>query len=290
MAARNRGHRPALGQHRRHRPADRPHGPHPRAIARPTSARRPATPRRAPAPRRGPSRKADTLDPNLSSETQLQEHLGLNARPSELLPRLAKDHRVLLILDQLDALAGYLDLRTERLSILLGMVRRMGRVDNIHIVLSSRPFEFKHDLGLQAVSAQSLSLELHAWNAVLPVLEARGIHAAGWPERGQELMRTPQALKTYLSLSGPDRPEAFSTYQEMLDHLWDERIVAREGGPGRGQFARQVAEQMAYEETLWLPRRVPAAGSLAIPLSRPALRSLFNSLPSKALNCERTVQ
>ena len=198
--------------------------------------------------------KADTLDPNLSSETQLQEHLGLNARPSELLPRLAKDHRVLLILDQLDALAGYLDLRTERLSILLGMVRRMGRVDNIHIVLSSRPFEFKHDLGLQAVSAQSITLELPEWSAVLPVLEARGIHAAGWPETAQGLMRTPQALKTYLTLSGPDTPEPFSTYQEMLDHLWDERILAREGGSGRGQLANQIAEQMACEETLWLPK------------------------------------
>ena len=198
--------------------------------------------------------KADTLDPNLSSETQLQEHLGLNARPSELLPRMARDHRVLLILDQLDALAGYLDLRTERLSILLGMVRRMGRVDNIHIVLSSRPFEFKHDLGLQAVSAQSLSLELPEWNMVLPVLEARGIRAAGWPETARELMRTPQALKTYLTLSGPDTPEAFGTYQEMLDHLWDERILAREGGPGRGQLASRIAEQMAYEETLWLPK------------------------------------
>ena len=198
--------------------------------------------------------KADTLDPNLSSETQLQEHLGLNARPSQLLPRLAKDHRVLLILDQLDALAGYLDLRTERLSILLGMVRRMGRVDNIHIVLSSRPFEFNHDLGLQAISAQSLSLDLPEWSAVLPVLEARGIHAAPWPEAAQELMRTPQALKTYLTLIGPDTPEAFSTYQEMLDHLWDERILARAGGPGRGQLASQVAEQMAHEETLWLPK------------------------------------
>lgn len=198
--------------------------------------------------------KADTLDPNLSSETQLQEHLGLNARPSELLSRLAKDHRVLLILDQLDALAGYLDLRTERLSILLGMVRRMGRVDNIHIVLSSRPFEFKHDRGLQAVSAQSLSLELPEWNVVLRILEACGIHAAGWPETAQELMRTPQALKTYLTLSGPDTPEAFGTYQEMLDHLWDERILARAGGPGRGQLASHIAEQMAYEETMWLPK------------------------------------
>ena len=198
--------------------------------------------------------KADTLDSNLSSETQLQEHLGLNARPSELLPRLAREHRVLLILDQLDALAVYLDLRTQRLSILLGMVRRIGRVDNIHIVLSSRPFEFKHDLGLQTVSAQSLSLELPGWNVVLPILEARGIHAAGWPETAQELMRTPQALKTYLTLSGPDTPEAFGTYQEMLDHLWDERILARAGGPGRGQLASRIAEQMAYEETMWLPK------------------------------------
>ena len=198
--------------------------------------------------------KADTLDPNLSSEMQLQEHLGLNARPSQLLPRLAKDHRVLLILDQLDALAGHLDLRTERLSILLGMVRRMGRVDNIHIVLSSRPFEFDHDLGLQAVSAQSLSLQLPEWSAVLPVLEARGIHAAGWPETARELMRTPQALKTYLTLIGPDTPEAFNTYQEMLDHLWDERILARECGPRRGELASRVAEHMAREETLWLPK------------------------------------
>lgn len=198
--------------------------------------------------------KADTLDPNLSSETQLQEHLGLNTRPSELLPRLARDHRVLLILDQLDALAGYLDLRTERLSILLGIVRRMGRVDNIHVLLSCRPFEFKHDLGLRAVSAQSLSLELPEWNVVLPLLEAHGIHATGWPETARELVRTPQALKTYLTLTGPDTPEAFGTYQEMLDHIWDERILARAGGPGRGQLASLIAEQMAYEETMWLPK------------------------------------
>ncbi len=198
--------------------------------------------------------KADTLEPSLSSETQLQEHLGLNARPSELLQRMARDHSVLLILDQLDALAGYLDLRTERLSILLGMVRRMGRVDNIHIVLSSRPFEFKHDLGLQAVSAQSLSLELPEWDVVLPVLEARGIRAAGWPETARELMRTPQALKTYLTLCRPDTPEAFDTYQEMLDHLWDERILARKGGADLGHLASKIAEQMANQETLWLAK------------------------------------
>ncbi len=57
-----------------------------------------------------------------------------------------------------------------------------------------------------------------------------------------------------MTLSGPDTPEAFGTYQEMLDHLWDERILARQDGPGRGQLASHIAEQMADEETLWLPK------------------------------------
>ena len=115
--------------------------------------------------------KGDVLDPNLANESELQEYLGLSTRPSELLRRLAKFEPVLLVLDQLDALAGYLDLRTARLSILLGLVRRLSRQNNIHIVLSSRTFEFEHDVRLKAVSAESLTLELPKWDTVLALLE-----------------------------------------------------------------------------------------------------------------------
>ena len=99
--------------------------------------------------------------------------------------RLAKYQPVFVVLDQLDALAGYLDLRTARLSVLLSLVRRLGGTDNVHIVLSSRPFEFQHDVRLQAVAAESLSLELPAWSQVLKILEARGVSATGWPEDAQ---------------------------------------------------------------------------------------------------------
>ena len=79
--------------------------------------------------------KGDLLGAGVSTENMLQEHLGLETAPSILFRRLAGQHPVLLILDQLDALAGYLDLQTERLSVLLSLVRRLGGTENVHIVL-----------------------------------------------------------------------------------------------------------------------------------------------------------
>ena len=72
-------------------------------------------------------------------------HSGVTTRASL---RLAAFRPVFLLIDQLDALAGYLDLRTGRLSALLNLVRRLGKIDNVHIVLSARKFEYEHDVRL----------------------------------------------------------------------------------------------------------------------------------------------
>ena len=198
--------------------------------------------------------KGDLLYAGISTEEDLQKHLALDALPSVLLQRLAKFQPVLLILDQLDALAGYLDLRTARLSILLTLVRRLGRIDNVHIVLSSRTFEFEHDVRLKAVSTEALSLQLPAWSQILELLETRGVRAAGWPEDAQEVMRSPQALATYLQLTGQQDSEAFASYQAMLDELWKERVLTGDGGNRRDQLASEIAGQMVNDESLWLAR------------------------------------
>lgn len=197
--------------------------------------------------------KADMVDADIASEADLAERIGLSERPGESLRRLAEFSPVLLIIDQLDALASYLDLRTARLSILLGMVRRLGELENVHIVLSARTFEFNHDVRLKAVSAESLTLELPAWSEVLGVLEANGVQAAGWPIDAQEVMRVPQALATYLGLDESKRSEHFPGYQAMLERLWQERVLSGKGGSERARLATSIAETMAGEESLWLP-------------------------------------
>lgn len=196
--------------------------------------------------------KADLLDPDVASEGDLRERLGLGVNPSDALRGLAAFGPVLLVVDQLDALAGYLDIKTARLSILLNLVRRLGRVDNVHIVLSSRTFEFQHDVRLRAVGAESVTLQLPPWDEVLAVLAANGVVAAGWPADAKEVMRSPQALSTYLSLNSRYSSEPFASYQLMLDRLWDERVLAGGDGGERDRLASDIAEEMADRESLWL--------------------------------------
>lgn len=195
--------------------------------------------------------KADLIDADVSNEADLMEFLGLTNKPSSVLRDLAVFGPVLLIIDQLDALAGYLDVKTARLSVLLNLVRRLGRLENVHVVLSSRIFEFQHDVRLRAVNAESIMLELPPWDEVLAVLDARGVAAGGWPADAQQVMRTPQALSTYLLLNGRYSSEPFTSYQLMLDRLWDERVLAGSGGD-RDRLASDIAEAMAEQESLWL--------------------------------------
>jgi hypothetical protein len=65
------------------------------------------------------------LDVGTATEQDLQLDLGLPDLPSRMLERLSYRGPVFLIIDQLDALAGYVDLRTGRLSVLLNLVRAL---------------------------------------------------------------------------------------------------------------------------------------------------------------------
>ena len=196
--------------------------------------------------------RADLLDANITREGHLQEHLGLDELPSELLQRMAKFQPVLLVLDQLDALAKYLDLHTSRLSILLSLVRRLSGTDNIHIVMSSRSFEYEHDVRLKAAGAESVPLQLPAWSQILSVLKEYGVHAEGWPEEAKNIIRAPQALAIYLQLEGRETSEVFTSYRTMLEQLWTERVLRPDGGARRSQLATRMAEDMAEEESLWV--------------------------------------
>lgn len=195
--------------------------------------------------------KADLVDGNVTNEDELAEYLGLGVRPSVALETLAASRPVLLIIDQLDAVAAFLDLNTSRLNVLLGLVQSVGGVENIHIILSSRTFEFEHDMRLKSVDADFIRLELPALGRVLEILEGKGVAARDWSEDAQEVIRYPQALAIYLRLE-PATSEPFTTYRQMLSALWDERVVRGAGGSDRVRVATDVAETMAKEEALWL--------------------------------------
>lgn len=195
--------------------------------------------------------KADFLGPDVSTEEHLQEHLNLPDKPSNLIVDQARIAPAVLIVDQLDALAGYLDIRTGRLSALLNLIRKLGGRSNVHVVLSARTFEFEHDVRLKSVNADSVRLELPPWSSVLKVLETHGVDAKGWPADARQVLRSPQSLSTFLKLSKQAQRAPNETYQGMLEKLWQERLLSAPDGAKAARLAGTLAEDMATKETLW---------------------------------------
>jgi hypothetical protein len=196
--------------------------------------------------------KGDLLDASVATEADLQRDLQLPELPSIMLRRLAMAGPVVLLIDQLDALAGHLDAKTGRLSALLNLVKAVSEVDGLHVFVSCRTFEFTHDLRLSRIEAESLALELPSWEKVLPILEAHGVKAAGWNSDAREVLRVPQQLNTYLQLRSSGIDEPVSNYTAMLDRLWKVRVLDAPGGERAAQLAFEIAEAMADKEALWL--------------------------------------
>jgi len=196
--------------------------------------------------------KSDFLSPDVGTEADLQRDLDLPAAPSELILRLAALQPIYVFIDQLDALASQLDLRSGRLNVLLNLVRRIGGVPNVHLLLSARTFEFNHDVRLRAVEAEAVTLALPPWHEVKGRLAEISIDGDTWPEKARDVIRIPQALKTFLALAGSGRTEPFTTYQAMLEQLWRDRIASADDSESLVALASALAGQMAEEEALWL--------------------------------------
>ena len=82
--------------------------------------------------------KADLVSVEVHDEEDLKNSLQLPRLPSELISKVAKIRPVYVLIDQLDALASQLDLKSDRLNVLLNLVRRVGGLPNVHVLLGAQ--------------------------------------------------------------------------------------------------------------------------------------------------------
>ena len=135
---------------------------------------------------------------------------------------------------------------------MLNIVRRIGNEPNVHVLLSARTFEFNHDVRLRSIEAEAVTLALPPWHEVKERLTEIGVDPDAWPDKARDVMRIPQALKTFVALANSGRTEPFSTYQAMLEQFWNDRVASADDSSGLIALASDLAGQMAEEEALWL--------------------------------------
>lgn len=197
--------------------------------------------------------KADRLPPDVLDREALARHLNLGPEVSTILRELAKSMPVLVLIDQVDALADLVVQHSARLRVLLDLVQDLSDIEGVHTVISCRTFEQKHDPALRNLDAKVMRLELPEWTIVQPVLTARGLQAEVWNQDIQQVLRSPHALDIFLSLLGDaTEPEVLRSFQGLLEKQWETQVLCDTSGRRRATL-RHLAKLMADREVLGLP-------------------------------------
>ena len=169
-------------------------------------------------------------------------------------PRLSKTNPVVFLVDQLDAVSELLDRKSGRLNLLLDLIHSLAGHRNVHIVASSREFEFRHDVRLSNIDAERVDLEPPTWEQIAEILSQVGIRQETVGEPLKRLLLLPLNLKVFLDIGASSA--TFESHHALLEELWKQRIVSAGGVEGRERLLQLLAEQMSTEETLWLPSAV----------------------------------
>jgi hypothetical protein len=168
--------------------------------------------------------RADRLGSTVTTLQDLQrDWLHLNIDPLDAIRALAEKEPVILLIDQLDEVSELLDRQSERLNVLLNLINSLAGTRRVHIIATSREFEFRHDLRLRSIEAENLMLQLPTWEQIVPILEQAGHDPHRMAEPLRELLRAPWHLKLFLEVAIPGA--VFESLQALLEQLWVQRVI-----------------------------------------------------------------
>jgi len=115
--------------------------------------------------------KADVIPPNVTTIDAIGAAMGMKGSLEQEIEALAKTGRVILLIDQLDAVSDVMDRSSARMQLLLRLVRQLrDKPLPIHVLVSSRPFEAAHDARFAQLKAEEFNLALPPLERVEPAL------------------------------------------------------------------------------------------------------------------------
>jgi nucleoside phosphorylase len=199
--------------------------------------------------------KADSHGNVINTLEDLRQDINLSWNIHDAVKAIASTDKVILLIDQLDALAEMLDRQPERLNILLSLMQSLAGTRNVHIVATCREFEFRHGTQFDRLkSFERLDLRLLAWDDIVPFLKTKHHDPSVMGEPLRELLRTPLHLRIFLEIAKPG--DVFESLPGLLDRLWQESILDKPQAQESIAFLTKLADRMTDDEVLWVPSAI----------------------------------
>ncbi|UOR15826.1 AAA family ATPase [Qipengyuania aquimaris] len=203
--------------------------------------------------------KADQIPASVSNMNDISKALGIEDRPEDCILALAAQAPVVLLVDQLDAVSAIMDHQTQRMNLLLRLiikVRAWAAKDEkrVHVVVSSRPFEARHDPRFGQLKAETVELDFLPQEAVDEFLEAINVPVAELSNELRKSLCRPFALRLFTDLALRGETIKELTGSELLER-WLATAKLGEGEEAREtiRFLETLAKDMVGTESLWRP-------------------------------------
>jgi len=198
--------------------------------------------------------KADMLPKSILSLHSLQEYLNLSLPVVESINQVSKQG-VILVIDQLDALSELVDRNSERLNVLLNLIKLVSNSPGIHIVSSCRWFEYQNDVRLTTIEAEKIDLLPPPWENVKIILEDTGFKVENLSDELKALLRVPLHLKILIDIKLRDIDATIPpTLQALLETIWQQRVISGNLSKEKIALIEQVCKKMTIDEELWVAR------------------------------------
>lgn len=209
--------------------------------------------------------KADQQLTGVKLISDLSHRLGLPESVEAIVTQLAAFERVVVLIDQIDALSLSLAHDEQALNITLDLIARLNRIPGVAIILSCRIFDRNSDPRLQRIEAAAeFSLSEFSDEEVASVLNHTGVTFSDLQLPLQKLLKTPLHLDLFVRAVEDKQPNVnlntlsqITSLQDLYDLLWTNIIMKPlPEGPAMGDreaVLRTLANHMSLEQRTTAP-------------------------------------
>lgn len=162
------------------------------------------------------------------SITDLQNKIDLEASFEKVVRTLSQvSERVVVLIDQLDALSQSLSAKREYLDAYTLLVRKLIAIDRVRVVISVRTYDLNYDNELRFYKNQkSINVDLLDTGQVVQVLVKLGIRQTDVPKGLLQLLQTPHHLNVFCKIyNAHTNLKSIQTLHDLYDSLWFQRVM-----------------------------------------------------------------
>jgi hypothetical protein len=211
--------------------------------------------------------KADQQLSGVATRNDLQERLDLPERVERVVGRLATLDRVIVLIDQIDALSLSMARDYRALNVVLEMVAKLRDTPGVRVLFSCRAFDLSNDPRLDRVEvARRFSLPQLSDEEIESILCALDVDLARLSGGARDLLSTPLHLDLFSRILAAREPSpdsrrgafGISTLQDLYALLWHDVVLAITPGSPRASEREEVlcllTERMNRDQRISAPR------------------------------------